>query len=114
MRLDKSTDTLIHTEDKYYIIEEYQSNWDRWVATNHYYLPEYENGEFSACGKCWQETHVHGCYDLEYTKTYCNKLIQALKDGLLQRRVDEVGLSAFRICECEKVFKKKPLVADMY
>lgn len=113
MRVDKSTDELIHTEDHYYVIEEYQSKWSRWVGLSRHYLKEYEFGEFSACGQCWQETGIHGCYDLEYTKTYCNKLNQALKDGLLQYGV-EVGLTKFRICECEKTFKKKPLIANKY
>ena len=72
MRVDKSTNELVHTEDKYYIIEEYQGKWSRWMPLNGKpYLPEYEFGEFSASGKCWQETGVHGCYDLEYAKTYC-------------------------------------------
>ena len=114
MKVDKSNGDLIHKEVTYYRIEEYQSKWDRWVRIREHYIPEYEFGEFTACGQCWQETRIHGCYDLEYTKEYCNKLKQALKDGELQKHVDSVGLSDFRICECEQVFKKKILVADMY
>ena len=81
MRINKSTDELIHIEDKYYIIEEYQSKWNRWCGLTHHYLSEYEFGEFSASGICWQETGIHGCYDLKYTKEYCNKLNDALKNG---------------------------------
>ena len=113
MRVDKSTG-IIHTEVKYYIIEEYQSKWDRWRTLTHWYLREYEFGEFSACGQCWQETGIHGCYDLEYVKEYCNKLNEALSNGLLKDKIETSNVTKFRVCECEKIFKKKPLIADKY
>ena len=117
MRVDKSIGDIIHTEDTYYIIEEHQSEYDRWVHIRHHYLPEYEFGEFSACGRCWQETGKHGCFDLEYAKEYCNKLNQALEEGTI--KVDNpffqmAKISRFRICECERTFKKTPLVANRY
>lgn len=44
-------------------------------------LHKYEFGETTSCGKCWQETSIHGSYNLDYMKEYCdclNRNIEAI------------------------------------
>ena len=117
MRVNKSDGDSIHIEDSYYLIEEFHSKEEKWISLgiDNYYLPEYEFGEFSACGQCWQETGIYGCFNLEYAKEYCNKLNEALKNGLItDKRVEIYGITGFRILECERTFKSKPLIPYKY
>ena len=75
----KRTSTRI---ESYYIIQEYQSAYDKWVpigAKN--YGIDSKNEEFSSYGECYQKTGVHGTFKLEYALEICNKLNKALKDG---------------------------------
>lgn len=81
---------------EFYQVQEYQSAWNRWMnIADNYYLKEYEFGEMSASGQCWQETGCHGTYDLEYAKEYCNTLNElAEKEGPLN---DAAKVTKFRI-----------------
>ena len=113
MRIDKSTPEITHFEDSYYVIEEYQFKWNRWVPlTDRYYLKEYEFGQHTSCGACWQETGNHGIYDLEYAKAYCNALNDALENG--QINPTEAGVSKFRIAKVERVYKHEVLMPCRY
>ena len=118
MRPDYTNHGMVEEKTEYYIIEEYQSAWNRWVPLTHHYLPEYEFGEFSSCGKCWQDTGVNGCYDYEYAKTYYDKLNQALEDGTLLSHMTDVRrdvasnvvkINKFRICCVRTTYTKQPL-----
>lgn len=107
MRIDKSENENIHTEDEYYTIEEYQSTWSRWCNLTHYYLEPYEFGEMSSCGQCWQETGYHGTYNLNYALEYCNALNRALLNGEISKINKHV--TEFRVCKCERMYKSTPL-----
>lgn len=111
MRIDKSENENIHTEDEYYTIEEYQSTWSRWCYLTHHYLNEHEFGELTSCGQCWQETGCHGTYNLDYAIEYCNALNKALINGEIDNLVNKDGknVTEFRICKCERTYKKTPL-----
>jgi hypothetical protein len=113
MRIDKSTPEITHYEDSYYVIEEYQSRWNRWMPiADKFYLKEYEFGQHTACGACWQETRNHGIYDLEYAKKYCNALNDALAKGTIKDEVAQV--TKFRIVHIERVYKHSVVSPDRY
>jgi hypothetical protein len=77
-------------EEKYYIIE-YKCN-DKWYQLiDRFFLKEYEFGQNTACGDCWQKTGQYGMYDLEYAKEYCNKLNEAVKNRTLDAKVETVN-----------------------
>jgi hypothetical protein len=52
-----------------------------WVTDELYKSKEKVWAEFSACGQCWQETGVHGTYDVEIAI----KLYVLLKQHSLQK-----------------------------
>ena len=113
MRVDKSTNDIVHYEDSYYVIEEYRFKSNRWIPlTSRYYLKEYEFCQHTSCGDCWQETSNHGIYDLEYAKVYCNALNDALADGRINPT--EEGVSRFRIAKIERVYKHEVLTPNKY
>lgn len=113
MRIDKSTPEMIHYEDSYYVIEEYQSKWNRWMPLHDkFYLKEYEFGQHTACGACWQETRNHGIYDLEYAKAYCNALNDALQNGTIKDNAAQV--TKFRIAKIERTYKHEVILPDRY
>jgi hypothetical protein len=102
----------------FYQIQEYQSKWDRWmVFFEPHYLEEYAFGEYTACGRCWQETGIHGIYDLEYAKKYCNDLNKALIENKIENnndRIRDAKITGFRIIKCEISQKRVPLEYNMY
>ena len=71
MRIDIHQPSAVKLEEKYYIIE-FNSNGKWHQLVDQCYIPEYEFGQNSACGECWQKTGQHGMYDLAYAKEYCN------------------------------------------
>lgn len=92
----------IVSDDKfeYYIIEEYQSRWDRWVQiVDNYYLKEYEFGQNTACGDCWQTTGFNGMFDKKYAKEYLKKLNEALNNGTIKEKVAKAEVTRFRLCK---------------
>lgn len=117
MRTNKSKNETIHYEDEYFIIEEFQSKWNRWVALgDKYYLNEHEFNDFSACGQCWQETGVHGTYNYDHAITYCNALNDALNnDKAFAEKMNKngAGVTKFRISKCLKIYIKKPLTTEL-
>lgn len=87
---------------KYYVIEEFQNKYNRWIPlVNKYYLKEYEFGENTACGTCWQETGKHGMYNKKYAKKYLADLKQALIDNkLILDKYDIIAdITDFRLIE---------------
>lgn len=92
----------------YYIIQEYHSSCDRWVAIgNDTYGLENEHGEFSSCGECWQKTGVHGTFDLEYALKLCDKLNKALKEGSITKCFEQRAFKGeqLRAFESAKITK---------
>ena len=97
------------TEYEYYTIEYLSGSNNKWtgIGDNFFSLREYEFGQFSACGECWQKTGIHGTFDLEYAKEFCNKLIEELEKGTLisnstftsdtKARYEHYDIKAFRI-----------------
>lgn len=110
MRLDVHQTSAAKMEEKYYIIE-YQIDGKWYQMIDHYFLPEYEFGQNTSCGDCWQKTGQHGMYDFAYAKEYCNKLNAAIKNGTLLHRKD---VTRFRIVEIEWTFKRQVLEPEMY
>ena len=109
-RIDVRNVSSIEVEEKYYIIE-FRSK-DKWYQLiDQFYLPEYEFGQNSCSGACWQKTGQHGMYDIEYAKEYCNKLNDALQNGTLNNRYDA---AEFRIAKVEWTFKKEVLTPKKY
>lgn len=96
----------------FYQIEEYQSAYDRWVTLQGYYLREYKFGQNTACGDCWQEIGIHGIYDWEYAKKYCNELNNAVREGKINTGCSKV--TEFRIVKCEVSQKRTPLEFNAY
>ncbi|MDF2880223.1 MAG: hypothetical protein K0R54_780 [Clostridiaceae bacterium] len=97
---------------EFYQIEEYQSKWDRWrLCHDRNYLPEYEHGEYSACGECWQEIGVHGIYDEEYARTMCNKLNELAKTKVLG---DVAEVTKFRLVKINISQTKTVVDCDKY
>lgn len=113
MRKDKSKDDIIHYEDEYFIIEEFQSTWNRWVGLgDRCYLDEHKFNDFSACGQCWQETGVHGTYNRDLAIRYCNDLNHALlNDEAFAEKINKsgAGITKFRVSRCVKIYVKTPL-----
>ena len=109
MRTETIKNGEIRRKAEFYVIEEYQSRWNRWMRITDTYLKEYRSGEFSGEGICYRETGTYGTYDLEYAKTYCNALNEALKNGSIADKVEDALVTEFRICKVKEVYEKKPL-----
>lgn len=109
MRTETIKNGEIRRKVEFYIIEEYQSRWNRWVQLTNYYIKEYEFGDFSTCGQCWQETGNVGTYNLQYAKAYCNALNKALRNGLIEDKVKDAQVTGFRICKVKETYEKKPI-----
>lgn len=106
---------MFRTDGEYvfYRIEEYQSKWDRWVAISSFYLKEYEFGEHTFCGECWQKLGVTGIFDLDYAKEYCNKLNDyILNSDFSKDNIAEV--TKFRIVKVTILQKQEVLIPNNY
>lgn len=109
MRTETIKNGEIRRKAEFYIIEEFQSRWNRWIRITDHYLNRYKFGEFSTCGQCWQETGTEGTYELEYAKTYCNALNEALRNGSIADKIEDALVTEFRVCKVKEVYEKKPL-----
>ena len=110
MRLNIHQTSACKMEEKYYIIE-YKCN-DKWYQLiDRFFLKEYEFGQNTACGDCWQKTGQYGMYNLEYAKEYCNKLNEAVANGAIDPKL---GITEFRIAEIEWTFKRQVLAPVKY
>ena len=114
-RIDVNNVTAIEVTEKYYIIEEQFADSGKWYRLgDRFYLPEYEFGQNSCCGECWQKTGQHGMYDLEYATEYCNKLNEALKNGTLPIYKPGWEIAKFRLAAVEWTYKKQVIVPERY
>lgn len=114
MRVDVNNSMSVNLEEKYYIIEEQYKDTGKWYPLiDKFYLKEYEFGQNTSCGQCWQKTSQHGMYDFEYAKEYCNKLNTALKNSEI-KLPNGMEISRFRIAAVEWTYKKEVLIPDMY
>lgn len=96
----------------FYQIQRHFDEWDKWYTmTDRYYLKEFEHGQNSASGDCWQTIGVHGIFDYEYARKYCNALNDALEAGQLNI---ENGLSGFRLVKVEMTQKCTILEPNRY
>lgn len=110
MRLNIHQTSACKMEEKYYIIE-YKCN-DKWYQLiDRFFLKEYEFGQNTACGDCWQKTGQYGMYDFEYAKEYCNKLNDAIANGIID---PQRGITEFRIAEVEWTFKRQVVAPTHY
>lgn len=110
MRIDVRNASAIKMEEQYYIIE-YKSSGKWHQLIDQFFLPEYEFGQNTSCGDCWQKTGQHGMYDVEYAKEYCNKLNKAIENGTLNSKFE---ISEFRVAKIEWTFKKEVLIPNKY
>ena len=103
-------------EDGAFVI--YQIQWreenpEKWYSIgDRYFLPEYEHGENSASGECWQKTGIHGMFDYGYAATYCNKLNQAVSEGKLHELL--CSAAEFRLIKVEVSQKTTELAFNGY
>ena len=105
----KASENIVSRHDYiYYIIEEYQSKYDRWVqVVDTFYLKEYEFGQNSSCGECWQTTGKYGMFDLDYAKKYLSALKKALNDGSIKELTNKrCEVTDFRLCKVHYKEKK--------
>lgn len=114
------------TEYEYYTIEYLSGCDNKWndIGDNFFSLREYEFGQFSACGECWQKTGIHGTFDLDYAKEFCNKLITELENGTLisnstfsydtKERYEKYDIKAFRIRRHHLIKESEVIVANRY
>lgn len=94
-------------------IEEYQSAYDRWVLLQErHFLKQYEFGQQTACGECWQCTGEFGAFDEGYMRQLCNDLNQAVEDGYFKDDTAEVN--KFRLVKYEVSQKRTPIEFDRY
>ena len=79
-RVEKHKQALSYKEEDYYIIEEYQSAWNRWmcIGDTHYLK---KHGCFYRSG--WDKYGNYSITDLEYAKELLNDLKEALNNGTL-------------------------------
>lgn len=117
---------VVEEEYEYYTIEYLSGCDNKWIGIgdNFFSLREYEFGQFSACGECWQKTSIHGTFDLEYAKEFCNKLITELENGTLisnstftsdtKERYERYDIKAFRIRKHYVLKKSEILVPNKY
>ena len=109
-RIDVRNVSSIALDEKYYIIE--CRSKDKWYQLiDQICLPEYEFGQNSSCGECWQKTGQHGIYDLEYAKKYCNKLNEAINNGTAK---NPYNMEECRVARVEWTFKKEVLIPTKY
>lgn len=114
------------TEYEYYTIEYLSGSDNKWIGIgdNFFSLREYEFGQFSACGECWQKTGKHGTFDLKYAKKFCNKLITELENGTLisnstftddtKARYERYNIKAFRIRRHHAIYESEVILANKY
>ena len=126
MFVREENDLSSKVEYEYYIIEYLSGSDNSWVSIgdNFFSLREYEFGQFSACGECWQKTNSHGTFDLEYAKTFCNKLNEELEKGTLisnstftadtKARYEHYDIKAFRIRRCHVIKESEVILANRY
>lgn len=114
------------TEYEYYTIEYLSGSNNKWtgIGDNFFSLREYEFGQFSACGECWQKTGKHGTFDLEYAKKFCNKLITELENGTLisnstftddtKARYERYNIKAFHIRRHHAIYESEVILTNKY
>lgn len=103
----------IDGEFVFYKIQIHYSEWDKWFDIgDKYYSKQYEFGEYSACGKCWQEIWEHGIYDFGYAKQFCNHLNEEIRNGNLKST--KGNPTEFRIVKCEVSQKCTPIEKNNY
>ena len=114
------------TEYEYYTIEYLSGSDNKWtgIGDNFFSLREYEFGQFSACGECWQKTGKHGTFDLNYAKEFCNKLMEELENGTLisnstftadtKARYERYDIKAFRILKHHTIYESEVILANKY
>lgn len=100
-----------------YQIEEFQSKFNRWMTiADHVYvtIPQSEerNKYHTASGDCWQKTGIHGFFDFEVAKDYCNLLNAEVENGKKFNDVAEV--TKFRLLKCRFVQERVPLEFTKY
>lgn len=98
----------------YYIVEEYQSKWDRWVnfLSEHYYLKKYEFGPQTACGDLWQKTGYFGFTRKKDAMRFYKDVTEALKNGTIdeKKHIEDAGITAFRLAKIERTFRRTNLM----
>lgn len=112
------------TKVKYYIIEEHQAVYNRWVSIgDDTYGIDKEHGEFTSCGECWQKTGIHGTFNKQHALDICNKLNSALADGsiydcfnhrsqLNKESFEAAKITEFRVVEIIKTIKQKVVAEE--
>lgn len=126
MFIEENKELKSRTEYEYYTIEYLSGSDNKWtdIGDNFFSLREYEFGQFSACGECWQKTGKHGTFDLEYAKEFCNKLITELENGTLinnstftndtKARYERYNIKAFRIRKNHTIYESEVILANKY
>lgn len=126
MFISEGNELASKTEYEYYTIEYLSGSDNKWtgIGDNFFSLREYEFGQFSACGECWQKTGIHGTFDLEYAKEFCNKLITELEKGTLisnstftadtKARYEHYDIKAFRIRRHHNIHESEVIMANKY
>lgn len=108
-----------------YQIEEYQSKWNRWMTISDREIISTPDGPerrqyHTASGDAWQQTGIHGFYDIDIAYDYCNKLNDALKSGELDKKkwVKDWNTSAevtgYRLVKCILKQERIPLEFQKY
>ena len=94
----------------YYTIEyQTESSGDKWypISDKCFGLKEYEFGEHTACGRCWQITGEYGMFNKRYAIKFLKDLRKALtdnKESCLSLR--QIKITRFRLVKIEKTFEK--------
>lgn len=111
------------TNYTYYIVEEYQSRWNRWCSLKDgwtYHLPNHmDDHEMRASGACWQATSHFGTFNKDYAVALCKDLKNMLIDikvygqypsDIVKEHISTCEITDFRVCECHEIFRKNVIV----
>ena len=93
----------------YYTIEyQTESSNNEWYPINDRCLglKEYEFGEHTACGRCWQTTGEHGIFNKRYAVKFLKDLRKALAYDKIIPVVETDKITRFRLVKIEKTFEK--------
>lgn len=124
----KKSVTDLSSREEYicYIIEYYSEKFKNWYPLGDmcFSLRDYEHGEFTSCGSCWQKTGIHGTFNIEYAKEFCNKLNEELKNGTLisnsdlnysvKSRYSDCDIKGFHIRKLHYINESEIIEADKY